>query len=289
MADNIDGVVVTEGMLTEVVHAGDLERLVSWARQGVRVTTARPLFVAVEGGYLEVVRLLVQDLGSDVNQKDQRGQTPLILAAENGCTDLVRLLVTDLGADINQGDSHGVTPVFAAAESGHLAGLRCLVQLGADIEAVNSDGYSALLSSALSGQYSTTQYLLKDAGADMEDVDYEGNNAWDFLIVDLEDLRLVPYKDEEEYDHVALAGLLRVLVLRGATPPAPLALLSPGLVRVVQEGARLRARLPAYLAHRRAYCSSSTQHAHMKFRACIYLKFRAWDFCFKWDRSDLLW
>jgi hypothetical protein len=43
------------------------------------------------------------------------------------------------------------------------------------------------------------------------------------------------------------------MVLRGAPPPALVALLSPEPARVVQEGARLRARLPAYLAHRRAY------------------------------------
>jgi hypothetical protein len=57
-------------------------------------------------------------------------------------------------------------------------------------------------------------------------------------------------------DPAALTGLLRVLVLRGAPPSALVALLSPEPALVMQEGARLRARLPAYLAHRRAYLDS---------------------------------
>jgi hypothetical protein len=61
-------------------------------------------------------------------------------------------------------------------------------------------------------------------------------------------------EDEEDHpDPADLIGVLRVLVLRGAPPPALVALLSPGPAHVVQEGARLRARLPTYSAHRRAY------------------------------------
>jgi hypothetical protein len=47
----------------------------------------------------------------------------------------------------------------------------------------------------------------------------------------------------------ALIASLRVLVLADAPPPGLVAQLSPEPARVVQEGARL----PAYLAHRRAY------------------------------------
>jgi hypothetical protein len=42
------------------------------------------------------------------------------------------------------------------------------------------------------------------------------------------------------------------MVLRDAPPPALVALLSPEPARVVQDGARLRARLLAYLVQRRA-------------------------------------
>jgi hypothetical protein len=53
-----------------------------------------------------------------------------------------------------------------------------------------------------------------------------------------------------------VTGLLRVMVLRGVSPPELVDLLSPETERVVQEGARLRAWLSAYLAHRRAHLDS---------------------------------
>jgi hypothetical protein len=79
----------------------------------------------------------------------------------------------------------------------------------------------------------------------MEHVNNNGKTAWDLLVGHLEE----PTND----DLAALTALLKVVVLRDAPPTALVALLSPELARVVQEGARLRARLPAYLAHRRAY------------------------------------
>jgi hypothetical protein len=59
---------------------------------------------------------------------------------------------------------------------------------------------------------------------------------------------------EVEAKLLALTCLLRVLVLREAPPPALVAinLLSLESARVVQERARLRARLPVYLVRRRA-------------------------------------
>jgi hypothetical protein len=53
-------------------------------------------------------------------------------------------------------------------------------------------------------------------------------------------------------DPAELTALLRILALRGDPPPTLVALLSPEPARVVQEGARLRARLPSYLVRRRA-------------------------------------
>jgi hypothetical protein len=83
MAKSSDGVVVTQGMLTEAARAGDLDSLTIWARQGVRVSIGIPLFVAAHGGFLEVVRCLVQQMGANVNQSAPNGATPLILAARS--------------------------------------------------------------------------------------------------------------------------------------------------------------------------------------------------------------
>jgi hypothetical protein len=72
----------------------------------------------------------------------------------------------------------------------------------------------------------------------------------------IEDEREQDDDDDEgkhvDHDATAVTALLRVMVLRGAPPAELTARLSPEHARVVQEGARLRAQLPAYLAQRRA-------------------------------------
>jgi hypothetical protein len=233
----------------------DLVSLTIWAEQGVRVTSARPLNIAVGRGYLNVMRCLVQQMGADVSQI-LHGDTALIIATESNNPDAAKCLVMELGADINQGGIYGVTPLIVAARDGKLYAIDYLVALGAEVGKVDDWGETALLTSAREGHYSTMQYLLEEAGANMDDVNNDGDTVWDLLREHLE-----PALEDEDDENLfggeespaALAGLLRVLVLRAAPPPALVALLSPEPARVVQEGARLRARLPAYLAHRRAY------------------------------------
>jgi hypothetical protein len=54
------------------------------------------------------------------------------------------------------------------------------------------------------------------------------------------------------YNATVVTSLLRVMVLQDAPPAELTALLSPVHARVVTDGARLRAGLPAYLVQRRA-------------------------------------
>jgi hypothetical protein len=56
---------------------------------------------------------------------------------------------------------------------------------------------------------------------------------------------------DDTVDIVALTAMLRVMLLHGSPPESLTAYMAPPLQRIVQDGARLRARLPAYLARRR--------------------------------------
>jgi hypothetical protein len=134
---------------------------------------------------------------------------------------------------------------------GRTAVARYLVEAGVEAGGVATNGDTALLVSSRYGSYATMQYLLEEAGASMHVVNNDGETVWGMMTGHLGDRSVV-----KRSDPAALTGLLRVLVLRGAPPPALVALLSPEPARVVQEGAWLRARLLAYLAHRRAYLDS---------------------------------
>ncbi|KAJ1495352.1 hypothetical protein T484DRAFT_1763096 [Baffinella frigidus] len=52
----------------------------------------------------------------------------------------VRALVTVMGADLAATDANGRAPLHFAALNGHTEMVRTLVDLGADIEAADSDG-----------------------------------------------------------------------------------------------------------------------------------------------------
>mmetsp|Transcript_88864 Transcript_88864/g.240950 ORF Transcript_88864/g.240950 Transcript_88864/m.240950 type:complete len:148 (-) Transcript_88864:117-560(-) len=63
--------------------------------------------------------------------RDRRGRTALIYAAANGSLDALRCLV-ELGADLEARDERRRTALLAAAEAGHVEVVRLLQALGAD-------------------------------------------------------------------------------------------------------------------------------------------------------------
>jgi hypothetical protein len=140
---------------------------------------------------------------------------------------------------------------MAAAQMGKLDVMRLLVELGASTELEDNDHDNAFIASTWDGRYSTMQFLLEHADANVDSVSSVGATVWDLLHRNLSFT-----VDLIRNDSADLTALLRVMVLRGDPPPSVqgslLDLFSPEDARVIQEGTRLRARLPEYLARRRA-------------------------------------
>jgi hypothetical protein len=96
------------------------------------------------------------------------------------------------------------------------------------------------------GAFTACQRLLEHGGADIAEANNAGDTIWTMLAcsVDFAD------SDEEAAD---ITALLRVMVVRGSPSADFVARLAQTEhARVVEEGARLRAALPAYLVRRRA-------------------------------------
>jgi hypothetical protein len=72
------------------------------------------------------------------------------MAAEKEHTDTVRLLL-DRGADINASDVYGYTALLRAAEGGHTDNVRLLLDRGADINVSDDNGHTALSLAAMEG------------------------------------------------------------------------------------------------------------------------------------------
>jgi hypothetical protein len=157
---------------------------------------------------------------------------------------------TDLGLILRQ------PCIWLHAASGKIPIVEWLLAEGvANILDVDTRGRTALMSAIDVG---TAQWLLEHGGANITDRDPDGRTLWDKIWP-----LLVSFADREDdgADLLACSALLRVMVLQRA-PPADLnalpVRLSPQHSRVVKEGAQLLARLPVYLARRRALVAEHT-------------------------------
>src|SRR5215468_4698477 len=104
-------------------------------------------YAAVRSGDIAQLTALVQK-ESDVNVKERRGSaTPLMHAAAFGSLEAVRLLL-DKGADVNAKNAAGATALMWAATD--LGKVRLLVERGANVNAASNLGHTALELAAMS-------------------------------------------------------------------------------------------------------------------------------------------
>lgn len=168
------------------------------------------LIVAVEKGHISIVKTLL-DKDADVNTKDFWGNTALIEAAVKGHTDIVKLLLAK-GADINAknlngksalmeaiakghteivellkkagGNKHNTlakikdinSDLFLAATEGRIVTVETILDKGAEVNAKNSKGRTALMLAALNSHKDTVEILL-NKGADVNIKNNEGMTA----------------------------------------------------------------------------------------------------------------
>ena len=176
-----DGSLETVKMLIE---AGADER----ASDGMGAT---PLLAASLAGDAETVKFLL-DRGADPNQADKAGTTPLQNAAGNLDREMIRALLAK-GANVNAANTFGgrvrhgdielkgLTPLMLAAPHGSPAVLGMLIEAGAEVDARDSRGMTALmLAAASSRQNHKSMKLLLAHGADPNAVSVKGETPLDW-------------------------------------------------------------------------------------------------------------
>ncbi|MFC1537666.1 ankyrin repeat domain-containing protein [Gemmatimonadota bacterium] len=77
-----------------------------------------------------------------------------IEAASKGQTETIRALLQE-GADVNAQNHLGSTALMVAAEAGHTETVLALIKSGADINAKNYDGFTALIYASCFGHTET--------------------------------------------------------------------------------------------------------------------------------------
>lgn len=215
-------------------------------KAGADPNTATPegetaLMTAARSGNAAAVRLLISH-GADVHAKEGwLGQTALMMAAAENHSDVLEALL-DSGADVNARSMRmtlpnlewGVTgmsttvfprgywtPLMFAAQQGALEAARVLADRGADLNAVDPDGTTAMVFAIINAHYDVAAALM-DKGADPNIGDSTGMAAL-YATVDMNTLPFMhnrpPSKPSEKLDAMDLA---KVLLSHGANPNARL-------------------------------------------------------------------
>ncbi len=148
---------------------------------GSRVNTAAndgetPLAFAAMTGNADLVRTLLR-AGANANTAETDGMTPLLRAAYYGDSAEVLQLLAEAGANLHATtQDSGAGALHYAAPGGREANLRALLALGADVNARDKLGATALLRAVAMRQSACVQLLL-EAGAT---TDFNGDNGKKF-------------------------------------------------------------------------------------------------------------
>jgi len=214
-----------------------------------------PLMAAARVGKLDAVRVLMER-GATIDTKDpQFEQTALMIAVRENHPQVVKLLV-ELGANVNARTRVGITPPFIlpnsvpgfghgigivrggspdrgrraptpgglsplqyAARDGRLETVKILLAAGADINAVEANNITPLVT-AISNNHPDVAIYLVEQGADVKKVDWYGRTAL-FTAVETRNMDVdngPPF--ENSIDRPPFLPLIQLLLDKGADPNA---------------------------------------------------------------------
>ena len=220
-------------MIEALLSAGASANTIVSKGQTVLMTAART-------GNAAAVKLLIER-GADVNAREsQLGETALMWAASENHADVVTLLA-GRGAEVNGRSAviqfpkdrfglegvltilpHGNwTPLMYAARDGGVDSARALVKAGADINATDPDGTTALILAIMNAHYDTANAIL-EAGADPNITDKAGMAAL-YAAVDMSSLgEVYGMPPRKVQDTLKPTDLISRLIAKGSVVDAKL-------------------------------------------------------------------
>jgi ankyrin repeat protein len=142
-------------------------------RQGDKRAESTPLHLASYGGFVDVVKLLL-DKGADSAAVDNDGSTPLHYAAIGGKAETVKLLLEYSKDDIDARDLFGRTSLFWASARGYHEVVEILRLHGSAVDARDHYGATPLLVAVRNGNEEVVKRLLPHSEVDVNSEDALG-------------------------------------------------------------------------------------------------------------------
>jgi ankyrin repeat protein len=178
---------------SELLHLS--RELLSWAKkERMDLANSRdsmgatPLSYAAEGGYKEIVQLLLGTDTVDVDGEDEFGFTPLLYAVKHSHKELVELLLGTGKVDVNAKQRDGWTALLLAVTAGQKEIVELLLGTGkVDVNAKQRDGWTALLLAVNRQQKEIFKLLLGTRKVDVNAKERDGRTA--LMIAVMEGLR----------------------------------------------------------------------------------------------------
>jgi ankyrin repeat protein/uncharacterized coiled-coil protein SlyX len=128
---------------------------------------------AISSGNLFVIRTLLF-VGTDIEERDRKGQTPLLHAVSREQEAIVKLLLGK-GANPEARDAEGFTPFALAVRREHKAIMNLLLEKGANRDTKDAHGRTPLVHAVLLGYEAIVESLLVTvADSDLDVKDAEG-------------------------------------------------------------------------------------------------------------------
>lgn len=150
--------------------------------------------------------------GANVNCRDSLGKTPLILAAqesEHSITTKLLARITLYGADVNACDKNGCTALMAVARRGDAKSASLLLKKGAGVNLRDNEGQTALMRATTLYFDIETVKLLLESGADVNARNLSGQTT---LMLATKGLDGSPFNTKQ------IPSIIKMLLEKGADP-----------------------------------------------------------------------
>lgn len=136
------------------------------------------MHIAAEKNNIELIKILIENFGADVNIRDRLMKTPLFYAVEAGSKEVVRLLIS-YGGDLDAEDRNQSPLMYWALNISDLEMVQILYNAGADIDRVCSGGRRPLFKVAYLDKPDILRWLLsiERAKQDLNLTDHKGRGA----------------------------------------------------------------------------------------------------------------